>query len=188
MPSSLFAIEVFIPIVPGNALRSNLHQTMVLAPQAVSYEQKRRFYEGLTGLLLPATPWFVYGNWDYTNEHDEAEAEYDTWCHGTIRDARERPLPTAGAPPADPRYMFATLAFLLERGGTCDQILEQATTLPPERLWLKQTFAGLLGIIPRMNFVSVKGDAAYLCPGMDEHGVSEAELRTPKYAYLHPLR
>jgi hypothetical protein len=185
MASSLFAIEVFIPLVPGNALRANLHQAMVLAPQAVTYEQKRRFYEGLTQLLIPAAPWFAYGNWDYTNEHAEAEAEYDKWCHGTIRDARERPLPTPGVQPPDQRYLFATLAFLLERGGTCDQILEQATTLSPERLWLRQTFAGLLGIIPRLNFGSVRGDAAYLCPGMDEHGLSEAELRTEKYAYLH---
>jgi hypothetical protein len=83
--------------------------------------------------------------------------------------------------------MFATLAFLLDQGGTCDQIMEQATTLPPDRLWLKQTFATLLGIIPQMNFVSVKGDAAYLCPGIDEHGLSEAEIRTEKYAYLRVL-
>jgi hypothetical protein len=188
MPSSLFALEVFIPIVPGNALRANLHQTIALSPHAVTYAQKRQFYQGLTQLLIPAAPWFVRGNWDYTNEHAEAEAEYDQWCHGTVRDARERPLPIPGVQPADQRYMFATLAFLLDRGGTCDQILEQATTLPPDRLWLKQTFAALLGIIPRMNFVSVKGDAAYLCPGVDEHGISETEIRTEKYAYLHVLR
>jgi hypothetical protein len=188
MASSLFAIEVFIPIVPGNTLRANLHQTMVLAPQALTYEQKRGFYAGLTQLLIPATPWFVHGNWDYTNEHDVAEAEYDTWCHGTIRDARERPLPPPGVQPTDPRFMFATLAFLLERGGASDQMLEQATTLPPEHLWLRQTFANLLGLVPRLDFASVRGDAAYLCPGMDEHGLSAAELRAERYAYLHVLR
>jgi hypothetical protein len=188
MASSLFALEVFIPIAPGNALRANLHQTIALAPQAVTYEQKRRFYEGLTQLLVPAAPWFVWGNWDYTNEHAEAEAEYDTWCHGTVRDARARPLPTPGVQPTDQRYMFATIALLLDRGGTCDQMLEHATTLPPDRLWLKQTFAMLLGLVPRLNFVSVKGDAAFLCPGQDEHGLSAAEIQTEKFAYLHVLR
>ena len=187
MASSLFALEVFIPIVPGNALRANLHQAIVAAPQAVTYAQKHQFYQGLTQLLIPAAPWFVWGNWDYTNEHAEAEAEYDNWCHGTIRDARERPPWVPGVQPTDQRYLFATLAFLLHRGGSGDQILEQATEMPPERLWLKQTFAMLLGLIPTLDFASVKGDAAYLCPGVDEHGISEAEIRTEKYAYLHVL-
>ncbi len=188
MPSSLFAIEVFLPIVPGNALRANLHQTILLSPQAVTYEEKRRFYEGVTQLLIPAAPWFVWGNWDYTNVDAEAEAEYDNWCHGTVRDARARPLPVPGPPPTDPRYKFATHAFLLAQGGPSDKLLEAATTVHPDRLWLKQTFAGLLGLLPRLDFASVKGDAAYLCPGADDHGISEAEIRTPKYAYLHALR
>ncbi len=84
--------------------------------------------------------------------------------------------------------MFTTLAFLLERGRASDQLLEAATTIHPDRLWLKQTFAGLLGLIPRLDFASVKGDAAYLCPGADEHGLAEAEIRMPRYAYLHALR
>jgi hypothetical protein len=190
MKCSLFAFQVILPIQPGDALRAQLHEAILLAPQGATFEQKRRFHGGVAALLLGAAPRFVWGNWDYTNDPDVAEREYERWCQGTVADARERRLEPSPGPhgaAAEPRYMFVTMVYLLERGGSCDQLLERATTMPEGELWLRRTFARLLRAIPTMSFVSVAGGAIYLCPGADEHGLTEEEVRAEKYSYLHRL-
>jgi hypothetical protein len=188
MARSLFAWQVFLPLVPGNRLRELLHRTILGAPAGATYEQKRALFHDVAALLLPAAGAFRLGNWDYTNDDAEAEAEHERWCQGTIADARARSAaPPAGGGAPEPRYFFATLLLLLRRGSAADLSLERATTLPAEALWHRATFAGLLGALPALDFAGVKSDALFVCPGLDHHGLTEAEVHAEKYGYLHPI-
>ena len=186
MDSSLLAYQVFWPLQPGDRLHPQLHRAILGVPASMQHAQKQRFYLGIFELLAPVIPHFTAGNWDYTNDDDEAETEYRRWCQGTQDDAHDRPLMGNAAPQA-PRYQFLTLLFLLKRGGKSDQRLEQLTAMPPDQLWRRETFVKLLGAIPELHFPSVGSDAIYLCPGNGAPGLTEEELRSPRYQYLHRI-
>lgn len=185
MANTLFAIQVFLPLEQNEALRRQLRKLILDAPEAQTRSEKRRAYEQITRALLGASGQFTVGNWDYTDDGDEADTEFEHWCAGTEADAKEREQSADGG--AGPRSMFITMAFLMESEEAAAQAFGEACDLPETDLWKRATFVKLLSVIPRLDFATVVGDAVYLCPGDKEFGLSEAELADESYDYLHKL-
>jgi hypothetical protein len=193
MASSLFAIQVFLPLPAGSSLRANLDQIVRQAPEYAGFEEKRLLYQRIASLIVPAVGWVELGNWDFTNDSSEAEGEYEQWCNGTLEDAQEREqraaqalaIPFRSAAPTT--YMFLTQLFLLQQGTTGEAYVAQSCNVPQEHLWTKQTFHRLLSIIPYINFLAVLSDAVYLCPGSDAQGITVEELQGERYKYLHRI-
>ncbi len=88
---------------------------------------------------------------------------------------------------AGPRFMFATLLFLLRRGGTSYRFLCEACRMPESKYFQRATISHLLTKLPMLNFPSVRADAVFVRPGRDELGISDAELREPHDTYLRKL-
>ena len=185
MANTLFALQVFLPLDPNEALRRQLRKLILDVPEAVNRRDKRHAYEQIVRALLGAQSQFSVGNWDYTDDPVEAETEFEHWCEGTEADAKERE--STGDIGSGPRSMFVTLAFLMESDEACAQQFGEACDLPEGDLWKRSTFVKLLSVIPRLDFVTVVADAVYLCPGDKEHGLSEEELSDESYDYLHKV-
>jgi hypothetical protein len=185
MANTLFAIQVFLPLEPNEALRRQLRKLILDAPDAQTPGEKRRAYEQITRALLGASGQFTVGNWDYTDDGDEADTEFEHWCAGTESDAKEREA--AGDKGGGARSMFVTLAFLMESDEAAAQDFGEACDLQDHDLWKRSTFVKLLSVIPRLDFSTVVGDAVYLCPGDKEYGLTEEELSDESYEYLHKI-
>ena len=185
MKHSLFAIQIFTPLAQSEPLREELHRTIVAAPERVSPIGKHRFYSDLVNAVLQAGPTLVLGHWDYTNDPEEASREFLEWTDGTIRDATD----AARHPPDTSleRFMFLTLAVLIERKSDTDRAMEKACAIPRERLWKRATFKALLLEFLKLDFRRVQSDAVFLCPGSVVRGVTRADLTLPAYAYVHEL-
>jgi hypothetical protein len=185
VPATLFACQLFLPLGP---LRAEFHRIIAAAPARTLPAARRAYYRQIVELLLASAPDFVRGNWDYTDEHDEATREYDAWCRGTIIDARERVDEVSPSSGSGGRYFFLTLLFLLERGSADDRKLEQATLRPtPATRWRRATFHELLETVATLDLEALRSDAVYLCPGADELGLTAAELSAARYGYLHRI-
>lgn len=188
MKHSLFAIEFLMPLggsVRHELLQADLHKHIVASPERPSYADKHRFFGDLVRFVKRAEPEFHLGVWDYTNDPAEADREWEEWTEGTVRDfSGERPRPVAG----ERRYMFLTLAFLLERKSETDRALEKKCTVPEARLWQRSTFYRLLEAIPQLDFQRVQSDAVFLCPGNLAHGLTEEELQSGAYSYYRPIQ
>ena len=187
---SLFALQIFFPLEPGDTLRGDLHQAIRVSPSTASFAQKRRFYDQLVARLLPEADRFVRGTWDYTDSTGEAEREFAKWCSGIPSDAqqrREAAEARALQGDAGQRYGFVTLVFVFLRGESADERFERLAMLPPDRLWRRETFRRFLAGLRQLDFTAVHSDALFVCPGADELGFTEEELRSERYAHLHAV-
>lgn len=194
MASSLFAIQVFLRLYPGNPLRENLNRLIREAPEMVGFEQKRQLYWHVSHLIVPAMPSIEYGNWEFTDDSSEAESEYEKWCSGTVQDAQDleeeqaRQAATSPYRSQDIRYMFLTQLFLLQQGSAGEQYIANACNIPQDQLWTRRTFYNLLSVIPTINFLHVIGNAIYLFPSQDDQGLTQQDLSTERYSYVRQVK
>ncbi len=184
MKVSLFALQVFLPLPQADSARRALVEGIRCAPDASGFGHKNQFYAGVAAALLPHKEHFRMGVWDFVEEHERAQTEFETWCKGTIDDAKN-------APPADPYrsgglHMFVTVLLLMARDQAADRTICEACRMPEGTEWQKETFAHLIGTLPNLNFATVRSDAIYVRPARDG-GITVEELGEDHYAYLHPL-
>jgi hypothetical protein len=84
-------------------------------------------------------------------------------------------------------YFLVSLAFLLQQGGTSDVVVAERAAIPESEYFTRATFAHLVATPPMFSFASVRADAFYVIPGVDEDALSAEDLRDPGYDYLRPL-
>ena len=186
MDNTLFAIQIFLPLEPNEALRRQIRKLILDAPEDAERSEKQRSYQAIVRALLAVQGQFSVGNWDFNDDPEEAETEFEHWCAGTESDAKEREA-AGDSDTGGPRSMFVTLAFLMRTGEECANQFAAACDLQDQQLWKRSTFVKLLSVIQQLDFVSVVGDAVYLCPGDREFGLTEEELGDESYEYLHKI-
>ena len=185
MKHSLFAVQIFTRLAESGDLRRDLHELIAAAPERVTHVGKHRFYGDLVRLVQRRRPEIPLGHWDYTSDPEEAEREFHEWSEGTIRDATE--MASHSPDPNQERFMFLTVAVLVERKSTTDRALEKACAIPEADLWKRATFDKLLQAFGNLDWRRVRSDVVFLCPGNLERGVTRADLTKPAYAYVNTL-
>lgn len=192
MKYTSFVLQVFLPLDIASPLRQRLHEIVRATAQRATYADKWNFYRLLSETIGPWAPHFEYGVWDYVEAPELAEAEYQKWCLGTVQDMQDaaeiEAIAAAYRQSGGPRHMFITLLFLMRRGAASDKYVCEMCRIPEATWWTKETFRGMLSSIAALNFESVRSDAVYIRPGLDERGITGQELALEQYQYLKKLQ
>lgn len=192
MAYSSFAIEIALQYQPQSPLLARLHHQINAHPEQASAAEKLEIYRGFVGTIMPESPSFERGCWDYYDD-DIAESKFEEWCGGLIKEEGVRSQPSIPAGQGAyrdatiPLYMTFTMAFLVVRGSNTDQTLKQKCAIPQGQLWNRNVFLRLLQNISLLNFASVRSDVVYLIPGREDYGLTLDDLNSPRFAYLRPL-
>lgn len=190
MERSIFAYEICIPLQPGSPLRSQLRETIALAPPGVSYQGKWAMYRNLCDLLAPWVSIAVRGCWDFFDDDARAQKDFAMWTRGmtTREGARREPVPGYDPYRGEPLFLTCTMAFLLVQGSHTERQLKARCEVPEHALWRRDTFARLLECIPGINFSGVIADVAYVLPGTDDSwGLTAEDLTHQKFEYLRAI-
>jgi hypothetical protein len=182
---SIFACEVCVPMRHGSDLRAQLRAILQGAPAGCSLQKKWEMYQRLVQVLQPHARTFKKGCWDFFDDDARARRDFEMWTQGmtTREGARDAPADEPG-----PRYLTLTMAFQIVQGTPTEQRLRKLCDIPEPELWTAHTFARILQGIPSINFASVIGDVAYVIPGTDDdYGLTEEDLRLPKFNYLRDV-
>jgi hypothetical protein len=184
---TFFAIQAAVRALPA---RAQLHQIVAAAPADQSLIDKREMYTSLSRALAPHVAALDFGYWDYISDPERAEKEFDTWV-SEIEQSVGREVgdaPAQGVYRTRPgEYFLVSFAFLLQKGGSSDAVVAERADLPESAYFTRATFAHLLATPPMLSFASVRADAVYVIPGVDDDALTADDLRDPGYEYLRPL-
>lgn len=186
---SIFALELCLQLVPGDALRPGLQQLIEQHPAWSSPQDKWRLYRNAAHLLTGGLQYAISGCWDFFDDDARALTDYDMWCNGmtSLEGARSTPSGRADPYRSDHRYMTFTMSLLLQRGTPSERAFAAACEINEPDLWKRATFARLLAALGMISFASVKSDVIYLIPRDEAFGLTAEDLRAPKFEYLRPL-
>jgi REP element-mobilizing transposase RayT len=186
MDYSIFAMQVVLPLEGAHdPVYRELHKLIRAAPERANYARMHDYYGRITQLLRKESHRFKLGTWDYWDDPTRAERDFQDWVDGLKgREARLKPAPEEWGQ----RHLACAVALLLQHHSTSDQRLLRHCDIPEEKLWSRGTFAHLLDGLKLLNFLHVQSDLVYLLPGSDaELGLTEEDLATADWDYLHPL-
>lgn len=187
MDHTFFVVQVFLDLPYAGALHATMRDQLQRAPEKSGFDQKNHYYRAIGGVLVPWTPHFKRGVWDYVEDPTNAMTEWTGWTSGTLEDARA-PRDDNGPYRSGARSMFVTLAFLLQKGGITDKFVCERCRIDENAMWTRQTFMYLLTAPQNFHFPSVRGDAMFVRPGLaPDHGVTEEELGEEHYEYVKTL-
>ena len=186
---SIFALELCLPIMPGDPMRSQLQQLIEQHPMHSSRRDKWRLYRDVSQLLQGRLQYAISGCWDVFDDDGRALNDFDMWSGGmtTLEGARRTPSGPGDPYRGDHRYMTFTMALLLQHGTPSERSFAHACDVPDPALWKRETFARLLNSLGMISWASVKADVIYLIPRDDSFGLTAEDLRAPKFEYLRPL-
>ncbi|MEO6325701.1 MAG: hypothetical protein ABIT01_19685 [Thermoanaerobaculia bacterium] len=188
MDHSVFAIELCLRLEPRSRVRDELRRLVVSHPARTGIKQKGELLRKISEILGESSDLFAMGCWDFFDDDDRARSDYHMWANGMITEegAREQP---SGFPQGsgEPRYMTFTAALLLVNGHATERALADACKTPENQLWKRETFKKVLKALGRVDFAGVKSDVLYLIPGEEDWGLTEDDLKLPKFEYLRPI-
>ncbi len=189
MHHAIFALELCLPLRPGDSLQSELKELIVRQPAMSRPGQKHQFYSRVASLLKQRLGDAVSGCWDFFDDDARARRDHEMWFNGmaTREGSRKSPSGPGDAYRGDLRYLTFTLSLLLDGSGHSVRRMAATCDIPEGALWTRPTFARVLGGVPQLSFASVRSDVVYLIPRDDGWGLTAQDLADPKFHYLRPL-
>ncbi|MBI5482332.1 MAG: DUF1517 domain-containing protein [Deltaproteobacteria bacterium] len=188
-PKTYFVgVQVVIQCFGEDTLRARLVALMSEERiQGETVEEKRRFLKRLVALLLEVEPYWTYGYWDYKEGAQKAVAEYQGWVSeieaSIATEAEELGATVDGLhrTAVVRQYVVVTVLFLL------DCAYAPAEVASEDDFFKRPVFHELIGNLAAINPHSIRADATYVVPGNPEDGLSDDDLATEGWSYLHPL-
>lgn len=190
MLHSIFALELCLRVPAQSPLPGLLRDCLLRQPTHPSYQDKWTMYRQACDLLTGNLGLLVKGCWDFFDDDARARKDYDMWSNGMITEEGARGGPSVDSMtnrPIEPRYLTATMAFLLVQGTPTERWLASHCSVPQDRLWARPTFAAMLQVAPRLNYAAVKSDVFYVIPGDDRWALVDPDLQLPKFHYLRDV-
>jgi hypothetical protein len=183
---NIFALEVCLRLEPKSALREQLRDLVMRHPAATTPGKQWELLRRVAGLLIENEQLFEKGCWDFFDDDARAQKDYDMWSKGMITEEGARKVPS-GMPAGEPRYMTFTIALLLKGGTPCARQMSVLCNVREPDLWKRETFVTILRGLSKVSYAAVKSDVLYLIPGDPDWGLTEADLKLPKFEYLREI-
>lgn len=190
MNHNVFAIELCLRLEPEDRLRSQLRELVAAHPSGSTPGYKWEQLSRATELLLRHQHLFEKGCWDFFDDDTKARSDYEMWCNGMITEegARKQPSGRPGEFDLEPRFMTFTISLLLKADSETARSLAEVCNVPQNDLWKKATFVKILQGLSSVSFAAVKSDVLYLIPGDETWGLTEGDLKDPKFEYLREIQ
>jgi hypothetical protein len=183
-----FGLQILIKAYGEDLLRARFSE-VISDPEGVmeDVEAKRRYIKRVVALLLDQEPYWSQFFWDYKTDRTEAEAEFESWAAelsaGTATEHEEMGEEVDGAHRLsnDKDYVAVTI------------ILQLSEPYPPAEIddesqyWTTATAGKLVRGLLLLNPETIIADGVFVVPGSSEDGLSEEDLLTGGWSYLHVL-
>lgn len=189
MQHAIFAVELCLPMTPGDPLQQQLRGMLTRQPAMMRPGEKWEFYRGVGALLTSRLHHAVSGCWDFFDDNQKAITDHDMWFNGMNTREGSRREPSGGGDPfrGDGRYLTFTVSLLLDAESPSGVQLARHCKIPENALWRRGTFAHVLQALSYISFSSVKSDVVYLIPRDDGWGLTGEDLKHPKFHYLRQM-
>lgn len=183
-----FGLQILINAYGEDTLRARFAEVIADPEGAMEdVEAKRRYIKRVVALLLDQEAYWSQVFWDYKTDRAEAEAEFESWAAelsaGTATEHEEMGQEVDGAQrlSRDKDYVAVTI------------ILQLSEPYPPAEIdvesqyWTSVTAGKLVRGLLLVNPETILADGVFVIPGSSEDGLSEEDLLTGGWSYLHVL-
>ena len=183
-----FGLQIIINAYGEDLLRARFAE-VISDPEGVmeDVEAKRRYIKRVVALLLDQEPYWSQFFWDYKTDRAEAETEFESWAAelsaGTATEHEEMGEAVDGAHRLsnDKDYVAVTIILLLNEPYPPAEIDDES------QYWTSQTASKLVRGLLLLNPETILADGVFVVPGSSEDGLSEEDLLTGGWSYLHVL-
>lgn len=189
MRHAIFAVELCLPMTPGDGLQGQLKQMITEQPVMIRPGHKWQFYRRVSQLLIERVPQAVSGCWDFFDDDARALSDHEMWFNGMNTREGSRRAPSGAGDPfrGDGRYLTFTVSLLLDANSPSALQLAKHCAIDANSLWKRATFAHILQALSYVSYSSVKSDVVYLIPRDDGWGLTGSDLREEKFKYLRQI-
>lgn len=183
---SFFAVQVILE-AGHSGFRRRLHNHMDRDGEETPQE-KRKFYKGLTSILLEAEPFFEYAFFEYETEKHKAVEQFQNWVHeieasmATEDEETGDEIDGYQRMSSEQQYVAVTILLLVDGPHPLD-----GEPLNEDELYTRKGIGRLLDSINRVDFERAEADAVFLMPGNDQDGFSSLDFADEGWSYLRML-
>ena len=183
MSDLFFGLQLAIQAPPHDPWRTRLCNLVRSHTRDLGLQDQRGLFGALCNLLLPAVDRMPLAFWDLI---ENGRTEYDDWVSGIEDDSAEPWQPDRSGARMD--HVLVSALFLVPQDGPSGTVIGNGCDLPESSWTTRATMRQLLGLLPQLDFASVRGSAVYVTPGGEREAFALQELRGEGYDYLLPLR
>ncbi len=146
---------------------------------------KRQYLKRIVALLEEQEPYWHEVFWDYKAGREEAEAEFEAWASELQANSATEGEEMEGAVDGMYRlssnkdYVAVTLIFNLSVPFPPAEIDDEAY------YWTRNTIRQLVNGLLFINPETIMADGVFVVPGSSQDGLSEEDLLTGGWQYLH---
>ncbi|MFO0552049.1 MAG: hypothetical protein U0271_26925 [Polyangiaceae bacterium] len=184
---SILAVELCMRLDP--AIQNYLRQLITTGTEKLNFHQKWWLYDQVRRTLVSQRALWVKGCWDFFDNDTKARSDFNMWVQGMLTEEGARPTPSGQPDPyrGDARYMTFTAACMMVKMTPSERQIAAQCDIPESQLWTAASFERVLNSFAYLNFASVEGSTLYLIPRDTEYGLTDEDLRHPKFEYLRPI-
>jgi hypothetical protein len=182
---SFFGIQLLIKAFGEDTVRAKLanviNQTEENLEDAAA---KRRYLKRIIAVLIEQEAFWSQTFWDYKVGSEAAAAEFDTWyseiAASTATEHEEFGQVDGAYRLSNKKdYVAITLIFQFATRFTAAEIEDESN------YWKHQTIKELLNQLLLVNPENILADGVFIIPGSSEDGLSEEDIMTGGWSYLH---
>jgi hypothetical protein len=182
MPDTFFGVQIALRVPQRHALRDGLAAAVRDLRERRDLPAQRAAWQRSGDLLRAEWQQFALGTWDLIRE--DPEQEYEQWASELeeIATWSDADFGSGGD------LLLVTIIALIAGGSNADRVIGDLCDLP-ERDWhTRPTYRAMLGAMPMLNLVGVRGAGLYVAPHPDRPGFSLEVLRGEGFEYLEAVR
>jgi hypothetical protein len=183
---SFFAVQVVLE-AGQSGFRRRLHNHIDREGEETPAE-KRKFYKGLTSILLEAQPFFEYGFFEYEVDAAKAMDQFEHWVQEI-----EASMATEDAEMGDEvdgfhrmsseqQYVAVTILLVVDGPHPLE-----GEDLDEDTLYTRAGIGKLIDSVNRIDFERLEADAVFLMPGNDQDGFNSLDFADEGWSYLRML-
>ena len=183
-----FGLQIIINAFGEDTLRARFAEVIADPDGAMEdVEAKRRYIKRVVALLLDQEAYWSQVFWDYKTDRKEAEAEFESWAAelsastATEHEEMGQEVDNAQRLSTDKDYVAVTIILLL------GEPFPPAAIDDESQYWTSRTAGQLARGLLLINPESIHADGVFVVPGSPEDGLSEEDLLTGGWSYLHVL-
>jgi hypothetical protein len=184
---SFFGIQLLIKAFGEDTTRARLANVINQTEENLEdIAAKRRYLKRIIAVLIEQEAFWTQAFWDYKVGADAAAAEFDTWYNeiaASTATEHEEFGQVDGAYRLSNKkdYVAVTMIFQFATRFV-------AAEMEDETLWWKhQTIKELINQILLVSPENILADGVFIIPGSSEDGLSEEDILTGGWNYLHVI-
>lgn len=182
MTDTFFGVQVAVRVPQGHALRAGLAAAVRDLRERRDLPAQRAAWQRACHALRAESAHYLLGTWDLIRE--APEQEYEQWASELeeIASWSEDDFGRGGD------LLLVTIIALIAGDSNADRTIGDLCDLPEHTWHTRPTYRAMIGAMPMLNLVGVRGAGLYVAPHPDRAGFTPEVLRGEGFEYLEAVR